>query len=116
MLMRKSAFESLNDQGRGTKWSVAPEAVWKCGAAGSGAAEETGAVGGQTASGAWAGTAQLPEQRDVVRGSGCCLAQTLRRWVWLALTDTRSASSRNGCLPDARNTSGGVHPGRGVEE
>ena len=36
---------------------LAPEAVWKCGAAGSGAAEETAAVGGQTASGAWAGTA-----------------------------------------------------------
>ena len=67
-LMRESAFEYLNDQGRGTKWSVAMEAVWRCGAAGSGAprkgdfwlpgaAEETGAVGGQTASGAWAGTA-----------------------------------------------------------
>ena len=61
--------KSVNDQGRETKWSVAPEAVWKCGAAGSGAprkgdprlpgaAEETDGVGGQTASGAWAGTAQ----------------------------------------------------------
>ena len=48
--------------------ALATEAVWKRGAAGSGAprkgylrlpgaAEETGAVGGQTASGAWAGTA-----------------------------------------------------------
>ena len=48
--------------------ALAPEAVWKCGAAGSGAprkgdlrlpgaAEETDGVCGQTASGAWAGTA-----------------------------------------------------------
>ena len=72
ILMRESAFESLNNQGRGTSeasGALAPEAVWKCGAAGSGAprkgdlrlpgaAEETGVVGGQTASGAWAGTAQ----------------------------------------------------------
>ena len=27
-LMRAPAFESLNDQGRGTQWSVAGEAVW----------------------------------------------------------------------------------------
>ena len=27
-LMREPAFESLNDQGRGTKWSVAGKAVW----------------------------------------------------------------------------------------
>jgi len=49
--------------------ALAPETVWKCGAAGSGAprkrdlrlpeaAEETDGVGGQTASGTWAGTAQ----------------------------------------------------------
>ena len=58
--------KSVNDQGRGTSeasGALGPEAVWKCGAAGSGAprkgdlrlpgaAEETGAVGGQTASGA----------------------------------------------------------------
>ena len=70
-LKRKSAFESLNDQGRETSeasGALAPEAVWTCGAAGSGApqkgdyrlpeaAEETAAAGGQTASGAWAGTA-----------------------------------------------------------
>ena len=30
--------------------------------------------------------------------------------------DTVCASSRNGCLLDARNTSGGVYPGGGVEE
>ena len=63
--------ESANDQGRGTSeasGALAPEAVWKCRTAGSGAprkgdyrlpgaAEETDDVCGQTASGAWAGTA-----------------------------------------------------------
>ena len=58
--------KSVNDQGRGTSeasGALAPEAVWKCGASGSGAqrkgdyrlpgaAEETDDVGGQTASGA----------------------------------------------------------------
>ncbi len=29
---------------------------------------------------------------------------------------TFCASSRNGCFLAARNTSGGIHPGRGVEE
>lgn len=65
-----AACESVSDQGRGTKWSVAGEAVLKRRAAGSvaprkgdlrlpGAAEEPGAVGGKTASPAWAGTAHL---------------------------------------------------------
>ena len=68
--------ESVNDQGRGTSevsGALAPEAVWKCGAAGSGAprkgdyrlpgaAEETGAKDGKTASAAWAGTAQRSER------------------------------------------------------
>ena len=120
-------MESPSDQGRGTKWSVAGEAVW-CGGdgglwrckgwetSGSQTPTKTGAAGGQTPSAAWAGTAHLPEQRQYVRGCGCCLAPTLRRWVWLAQTDTRSASSRNGCFLDARNTSGGIHPGRGVKE
>ena len=31
-------------------------------------------------------------------------------------TDGLTALSRNGCLLDARNTSGGVYPGGGVEE
>ena len=58
--------KSVNDQGRGpseASGALVPEAVWKCGAAGSGAprkgdlglpgaAEETDDVGGQTASGA----------------------------------------------------------------
>ena len=72
--------------------------------------------GWQTASPAWDGTAHLLEQRNNVRGSGCCLAPTLRRSLWRTCSDTVCASSRNGCLPAARNTSGGVYPGRGVEE
>ena len=40
------------------------------------------------------------------------------RWLVAStvLTDTLCASSRDGCLLAARNTSGGVYPGRGVEE
>ena len=41
---------------------MAAEAVLSVGAAGSGAAEETGANGGKTASAAWAGTAQRSER------------------------------------------------------
>lgn len=51
-----------------------------------------------------------------VRGSVCCLALTSRRSLWRTCSDTVCASSRNGCFLDARNTSGGVHPGGGVEE
>ena len=58
-----AACKSPSDQGRGTKWSVAGEAVLRVGAAGSGAAEETDAKGGKTASPAWAGTAQGSERR-----------------------------------------------------
>ena len=61
--------------------ALAPEAVWKCGAAGSGAprkgdyrlpgaAEETDGVGGQTASGAWAGTAHpVSDALTLMRGT-----------------------------------------------
>ena len=70
---RKPGLESPSAIGRGTQWSVAGEAVLKRRAAGSGAprkgdlrlpgaAEETGAVGGKTASPAWAGTAQRSER------------------------------------------------------
>ena len=69
-----AACKSPSDQGRGTKWSVVGEAVLRVGAAGSGAprkgdlglpgaAEETDAKGGKTASPAWAGTAQGSERR-----------------------------------------------------
>ena len=76
--------KSVNDQGRGTSeasGALAPEAVWKCGAAGSGAprkgdlglpgaAEETDGVGGQTASGAWAGTAHpVSDALTLMRGT-----------------------------------------------
>ena len=77
-LVAGAACKSPSDQGRGTKWSVAAEAVLCVGAAGSGAprkgdlglpgaAEETGAKGGKTASAAWAGTAQGSERRTDVR-------------------------------------------------
>ena len=61
--------------------ALATEAVWKCWAAGSGAprkgdyrlpgaAEETGAMGGQTASGAWAGTAHpVSDALTLMRGT-----------------------------------------------
>ena len=81
-----------------------------------GGTEETGSVGRQTASRAWDGTAQSLERRYMVRGGVCCLALTLRRSLRPVYPDFVCASSRNGCLPDARNTSGGVYPGRGVEE
>ena len=72
-LVAGAACKSPSDQGRGTKWSVAAEAVLCVGAAGSGAprkgdyrlpgaAEETGAKGGKTAYAAWAGTAQRSER------------------------------------------------------
>ena len=68
-----AACKSSSAIGRGTKWSVAGEAVLKRRAAGSvaprkgdlrlpGAAKEPGAVGGKTASPAWAGTAQGSER------------------------------------------------------
>ena len=51
------------------------------------------------------------------------LALSLRRRVYLRenlrilmTVGTRCASSRDGCLLAARNTSGGVYPGGGVEE
>ena len=74
--------KSVNDQGRGTSeasGALAPEAVWKRGAAGSGAprkgdlglpgaAEEADVVGSKTASGAWAGTAHpMSDARTLMR-------------------------------------------------
>ena len=93
----------------GGLWSAAEGRPWL-----PGAAEETGAVGGQTASVTWAGTAHLPEQKETVHGSVCCQAQTHRRSLWRTCSDTVCASSRDGCFLAARNTSGGVNPGRGV--
>ena len=68
-----AACKSPSAIGRGTKWSVAGEAVWCVGAgglrrdngletSGSRPPTETGSVGGQTASPAWAGTAQRSER------------------------------------------------------
>ena len=63
--------KSVNDQGRGTKWSVAGEVVWRDGDGGLWRHKVWETLGtqtptktcsgrfGQTASGAWAGTAHL---------------------------------------------------------
>ena len=121
--------------------ALAPEAVWKCGAAGSGAprkgdyrlpgaAEETDDVCGQTASGAWAGTAHHPRSSssrtlmakpgtDPPAQSVAGSADSGRRRMpenRAVMTDTVCANGRDGRTPAARNTSGGIHPGRGVEE
>ena len=88
--------------------ALATEAVWKCGAAGSGAprkgdlrlpgaAEETDGVGGQTASVAWAGTAQhsgCPDgetgRTSAQRGISRRLTMENRRRRWCgSFTDTR---------------------------
>ena len=108
--------------------ALATKAVWKCGAAGfgaprkgdyrlPGAAEETDDVCGQTASGAWAGTAQdNAGSKDIVDGRRPCTDGSPRRSVWLVYPDTLCANGRDGRTPAARNTSDGIHPGRGVEE
>ena len=110
--------------------ALAPEAVWKCGAAGSGAprkgdlrlpgaAEETDGVGRQTASGAWAGTAHHPRSsssRALKAKPGTDPpAQSLADAAG-AESDNVCANGRDGRTPAARNTSVGIHPGRGVEE
>ena len=98
-----------------------------------GAAEETGAKGGKTAYAAWAGTAQRSERRtDVDAGDDGLREQALtfelgydattlmrsvdRRSLRPVYPDFVCASSRDGCLLAARNTSDGVYPGRCVEE
>ena len=121
--------ESASDQGAGAKRRLGPGGglvlwgsralEWSIGKTRQGldgGTEETGSVGRQTASRAWDGTAQSLERRYMVRGSVCCLALTLRRSLRPVYPDFVCASSRNGCLPAARNTSDGVYPGRGVEE
>ena len=86
-----------------------------------GGAEETGIEGKADGLTGLGRDGPLLDRRCEVRGeawhyptgAGCTYGMT----VEYALTvGTRCASSRNGCLPAARNTSGGVYPGRGVEE
>ena len=120
-------MESPRDQGRGTKWSVAGEAVWCGGDGGLWRCKGWETLGSQTptktgivrlADGltGLSRNGSLARSEYDVRGSVCCLALRLRRSLWRTCSVTVCASSRNGCLPAARNTSGGVHPGRGVEE
>ena len=108
--------------------ALAPEAVWKCGAAGSGAprkgdlrlpgaAEETDGVGRQTASGAWAGTAQdNAGSKDIVDGRRPGTDGSPRRSLRPVYPDFVCANGLDGRIPAARNTSDGILPGRGVEE
>ena len=150
----RAGDESPSDQGRGTS---AASGAWPrrrsaalCGRpAGSGAprkgdlrlpgaAEETDVVGRQTASGAWAGTAQkseraptpkrgttfpanwhCPTNRSTTpqRRRGLPPAQGVARSLAERTHAAPAAGSNaDGCILDARNTSDGVHPGRGVEE
>ena len=121
-------------------------ASWKGDLGLTGTAEETDAVGGQTASPAWAGTAHLvsavgrwsgvqPSTRtgsvsrieegrnkadagrtaQSVAGS-TALGRRRQPRTRDGMTDTVCASSRDGCILDARRTSDGVYPGRGVTE
>ena len=122
-----AACKSSSAIGRGTKWSVAGEAVWQRGGGGlwsaaegrpqapwsSGRDRRCGRADGLTG---LSRNGSLARSGYDVRGSVCCLALTSRRSLWRTCSDTVCASSRNGCLLDARNTSGGVHPGGGVEE
>ena len=56
-------------------------------------------MGRQTASRAWAGTAQLLERRYLVRGSVCCLALTLRRSLRPVYPDFVCANSAGALCP-----------------
>ena len=70
-LMRESAFESLNDQGREAQRSVGHGGGLEAWGGGLwSAAEETDDVGRQTASGAWAGTAHpVSDALTLMRGT-----------------------------------------------
>ena len=131
--MREPAFESSSAIGRGTKWSVAAEAVWRGGdgglwrrkgweTLGSQPPTKTDSVRGQTASAAWAGTAHcwiegstlvaarpgtaLPAQSKAGL-SGLCLRQQAGR-----LPPRRPEASASGALATAcrgwRNSSRGI--------
>ena len=120
--------ESGSAIGAGAKRRLAREAVWRCG--GGWALKRNTAEPVRAEQ--WSGGDQTrrvdrrphgPEPGRLMttldRGMPWMaegLALTLRRRVWLACPDTRCASSPQGCIPAARNTSDGVFPGRGVEE
>ena len=123
----RDGCESGSAIGRGTKWSVAGEAVWQRGCGGLWSAAEgrpqaPWSSGRDRRCGRADGLTGLSRNGSParsgydVRGSVCCPALTSRRSLWRTCSDTVCACSRNGCFLDARNTSGGVHPGGGVEE
>ena len=128
--------------------------LWRCKGwetSGSQTPTKTGAVGGQTPSAAWAGTAQrsergmrlmrvmtVPANRhcgwnqgtthrgrcgaqagavdDGQRGMRAGKADSLDCRIVRELGGILCANGRDGRVLDARNTSGGVYPGGGVEE
>ena len=107
--MERGPGGGLEERGGGGLWR---RKGWET--LGSQTPTKTDGVGGQTASGAWAGTAHC-----WIGGStfaGAALALPPRRSLWRTCSDTVCASSPSGCLLDARNTSGGLLPGGGVEE
>ena len=136
---RGAAFESSSAIGRGTKWSVAGEAVWRDGWGCSGApwegdvrlpgtAEEQALCGGQTASPAGARqSSSIPLIRRYWPLAKPCTDGDHRRRVFLRETGDilsyggntlrqQSGAEADGCLLDALHTSGGVYPARSVEE
>ena len=107
--MERGPGGGLEERGGGGLWR---RKGWET--LGSQTPTKTAGVGGQTAYGAWAGTAHCRiGGRTFV---GAALVQALRRSLWRTCSDTVCPSSRDGCLLDALHTSGGVYPAGGVEE
>ena len=90
---RQPGLESPSNQGRGTKWSVAPEGVWQR-----------------------EGRRALERRGRETQGS---LEQRKRPTLWVGRLPPGSqqpGADADGCVLPARNTSGGILPGGGVEE
>ena len=107
--MERGPGDGLEERGGGGLWR---RKGWET--SGSQTPTKTADVGGQTASGAWAGTAHCRIGGRTF--AGVALVLTPQRSLWRTCSDTVCASSPTGCLLDARNTSGGLLPGGGVEE
>ena len=144
-LMREPDFESLNDQGRGTKWSVGhggglevwggglwsaaegrPRAPWSSGrdrrcvwADGLRGLSRDGSFSCERGTAGDAGDdgpRELALPYELRYLATTLMRSAVRHSLWRTCSDTVCASSRDGCILAARNTSGGVYPGRGVEE
>ena len=105
-----------------SEWSVAPEAVWK--RWGRRALEQRKRPARRAdrrppGPGPERPTARSKEQRPRPKAWHCrsgAVFGSLGNGAVVDQTDNVCASSRNGCLLPARNTSGGILPGGGVEE